>query len=309
MLQITVRTESGPDPVRMSAAELTALLARIGAEGDHFVVLERIPEAPAEFLQTWRDGTDGPYQVEYRDGSPDRHFATELTDPDEVAALFLSWARGEDAWRTARGWEPVDLHSTPGLDAETRATAEEAARRRIRTGFWTYEEVAQGVRDHFDPAERTVTADEARRIVLGPWQERLAEQETWPEVTDADRVARAFAALRAAGITARMNFSCCGRCGAGEIGAERAEGDHGFAFFHHQDAEAAAEGHGLDIRYGAHGDPGSEPDDARDAAVGQEIVKELTNAGLPVEWDWDPNRTIRVTPLDWRKRLPGSGEA
>ncbi|MEU6114490.1 hypothetical protein ABZ840_08150 [Streptomyces sp. NPDC047117] len=68
MLPITVKTESAPDRVRMPDAELTALLESIGADGDHFVVLERIPEAPAEFLQAWRDGTDGPYRVEYRDG-------------------------------------------------------------------------------------------------------------------------------------------------------------------------------------------------------------------------------------------------
>ncbi|MFE3651888.1 hypothetical protein ACFXO2_29480 [Streptomyces sp. NPDC059152] len=60
MLAITVATESGPAPTRPSADELAALLRRIGADGDHFAVAERIPGADQVFLQTWREG-DGPF--------------------------------------------------------------------------------------------------------------------------------------------------------------------------------------------------------------------------------------------------------
>jgi len=69
------------------------LLRRIGADDDHFAIVERIPEEGHVFLQTWRDG-DGPFRVEYRDGGPDRHFGAESADADQVIAVFLDWSRG-----------------------------------------------------------------------------------------------------------------------------------------------------------------------------------------------------------------------
>ncbi|MEU9119266.1 hypothetical protein AB0C96_05300 [Streptomyces sp. NPDC048506] len=304
MLAISVKTETGPGRSRPTAAELAGLLRRIGADDDHFVVAERLPDETHVYVQTWRDGA-GPFRVEYRDGAPERHFATETEDVERVVEVFVDWAHGGESWRTALDWRPADLYSTPALDPETRKAAEEQARKDIRSGFWDVHEVAQGVCDSFDPKDTEISLDDARRIVAGLWERRLAEQAEWPEVTDPDRVAQAFAALAAKGLTARMNFSCCSGCALGEIAAERAEGDRGFVFFHYQDTEAAAEGHGLAVRYGAYAEPG-EDDASAEArtAVGRTAVAALTAAGLPVQWDGDPDRVIDVSPLDWRKRLP-----
>ncbi|MFG2291274.1 DUF6891 domain-containing protein [Streptomyces sp. NPDC048595] len=311
MLAISVRTETGADRSRPTAAELAGLLRRIGGDGDHFVVADRLPAEDQVFVQTWRDG-DGPFRVEHRDGAPERHFAARADDAERVAEVFVDWARGGQSWRTALDWQPADLHSTPGLDPETRAAAEEQARKGIRSGFRTFHEVARGVCDAFDPEETPVSLDEARRLVAGLWEERLAEQADWPEVTDPDRVARAFAALGAEGLTARMDFTCCSRCGLGEIAAERAEGDRGFVFFHHQDTESAAEGHGLAVRYGSYADFGEASGEApagqaatdERAEIGRTVAAALGEAGLSVRWDGDPDRVIEVAPLDWRKRLP-----
>ncbi|WP_327702467.1 hypothetical protein OG530_11885 [Streptomyces decoyicus] len=305
MLAISVKTETGPDRARPAEAELAGLLRRIGADDDHFVVVERFPEQDQVFVQTWRDG-DGPFSVEYRDGAPERHFRAESDDTERVVGLFLDWARGGAAWRTALDWQPADLYSTPGLDAKTRAAAEERARKDICSGFWGFHEVAQGVCDAFGPEDPQVSLDEARRIVGGLWEERLAEQAEWPAVTDADRVEQAFEVLDARGLTARMNFSCCSNCALGEIAAERGEGDRGFVFFHFQDTESAVQGHGLSVRYGAFADAGEAS--ARDrAGVGRAVVAAFAEAGLPAQWDGDPDRVIEVAPLDWRKRLPRTG--
>ncbi|MET9297265.1 hypothetical protein [Streptomyces sp. NPDC003077] len=261
MLPITVKTESGPDLTRPSAAELTALLCRIGAADDHFVVAERIPEEAHEFLQTWRE-EDGSYEVEHRDGAPDRHFRLELTDPAEVAALFLAWARGEKSWRTAHAWERVELTAAPELDPEARTELEERVRLLLRTGFWSLPALAEAMTEEVEDEYGDESSRDVHRMVAALWEERLAEEADWPDVTDVDRVARAFAALEAEGITARMNFTCCATCAHGEICAERREGDRGYAFFHQQDTEGAADGHGLYIRFGAYPDPISagEPD-------------------------------------------------
>ncbi|MFB6569832.1 DUF6891 domain-containing protein [Streptomyces noursei] len=300
MLAITVQTESGPALARPSADELAALLRRIGGDDDHFAIAERIPGADQVFLQTWREGA-GPFAVEHRDGGPDRHFRAECADAGAVAEVFLAWARGTESWQRALDWRPADPYSTPGLDAQTRAAAEERARTDIRTGFWTAEEVAQGVCDAFDPDETPVTVEQARRIVAQLWQERLAEQAQWPAQTDPDRVARAFGALASQGLTALMNFACCSSCALSEVAGERAEGDRGFAFFHYQDTAAAADGHGLSIRYGGYPDSGAEADSA---AIGRAVTAALAAVGLPVAWDGDPTKVIEVAPLRWHKRLP-----
>ncbi|MFB6437380.1 hypothetical protein ACFCVY_11435 [Streptomyces sp. NPDC056411] len=307
MLAISVTTETGPVLTRPAAEDLAAVLRRIGGEDDHFVVVDRLSDEPQVYVQTYRDG-DGPYEVQYRDGAPERHFRAETGEAGVVIEVFLDWARGGEAWRTALDWQPADLYGTPELAPDTRAAAEEQARKDIRSGFWGFHDVVQGVRDAFDPAEVEISVQAARRIVAGLWEERLAEQAGWPEVTDPDRVAQAFAALGSQGLTARMNFSCCSGCGIGEIGAERADGDRGFVFFHYQDTEAAAEGHGLAVRYGAYAGPGEDGAPAeRRTAVGRTVVAALTGAGLPVQWDGDPDRVIEVSPLDWRKRLPAGG--
>ncbi|MFJ9408425.1 DUF6891 domain-containing protein [Streptomyces sp. NPDC101393] len=298
MLEITVKTGSGTLLTRPTEAEAAALVGRIGGDDDHFLVAERIPEQRQTFVQTWRDGTE-PFAVEYRDGGPDRHFGATTADPVRVAEVFASWARGTESWRTALDWRPADLVSTPGLSPETRALAEEQARKDIRSGLRDFQRIAQGVRDHFDPAVTPVSPDEARRIVADLWEERLEEQQQGPEVTDADRVAGAFAALDTQGLTARMDFGCCGTCGTGEIGHERAEGDHGFVFFHHQDTDALVAGQGLAVRYGAYEESGQDR-----AEVGRAVVAALAGVGLPVQWDGNPDNVISVSPLDWRKRLP-----
>ncbi|MGW2407721.1 DUF6891 domain-containing protein [Streptomyces sp. NPDC001739] len=306
MLAISVKTESGADLSRPTAAELAGLLRRIGADGDHFAVVERLPDEDQVYIQTWRDG-DGPFAVEHRDGAPERHFTASTADPERAVEVFLDWAGGGQAWRTALDWRPADLFATPGLDPAIRAEAEERAQAGIRSGFRAFHEVVRDVQDGFDPAEAEVSKEEARRIVAQLWEQRLTEQAEWPEVTDPDRVARAFAALADQGLTARMDFTCCSSCALGEIGGERAEGDRGFVFFHHQDTAAAAEGHGLAVRYGVYPGPGQDatevPDEQR-AEVGRTVAEALAGAGLPVRWDGDPDRVIDLAPLDWRKRLP-----
>ncbi|MEV4923663.1 DUF6891 domain-containing protein [Streptomyces roseoverticillatus] len=334
MLPITINTESGEDRSHVSAEELAGIITRLGGEGDRFAVVERTERAAGagdaksgeagdgtesgddHYIQTWHEG-DGPYEVEYREGTAERHFGVRMESAGEVTAVFVAWARGEEGWADGYAWERVRFPADeaeeaeeepgPGLDPELLADAEAEAGRMIRCGFGTAEEITEAVSDHFHADGGTpLSVPAARRIVRRLWRERLAEQECWPEVTDADRVAAAFAALNGSGVTARMHFACCGNCAFAEIGGEAAEGDHGFVFFYHDDTRHAADGGGLLLSYGAHGKDGEEGGDEAAAAVGREVVAALTTAGLSAQWDGDPDRSIRVEPLDWRRRLPAA---
>ena len=133
------------------------------------------------------------------------------------------------------------------------------------------------------------------------------DQETWPRVTDCDRLDAAFADLESKGILARQDYSCCGTCGAAEIWEELKEGIEagkpirGYTFYHQQDTDLAVDGGGVYLNYGA-----SENDEEDIAAIAQEVITELRRHGLKPEWPGTLDKRIAV-PLVWQRRGPVSG--
>ncbi|MFF3112094.1 DUF6891 domain-containing protein [Kitasatospora sp. NPDC057904] len=197
----------------------------------------------------------------------------------------------------------------PELDPEVLSEARDRARELIRCGFQEPDEIAGSLAELLD--DQGLTEEEAELIVAPLWEERLAEQAGWPEVTDVDRLGAAFDALEGEGVVAAMDFTCCASCGYAEIGDEADENSRGFVFFHQQDTERAAAGQGLMLRYGgfraADGPDGEGSADAaalRTVGIGREVVAALTAEGLSVEWDGSPDRAILVAPLEWLNRLP-----
>ncbi|MEU2170104.1 DUF6891 domain-containing protein [Micromonospora chersina] len=150
-----------------------------------------------------------------------------------------------------------------------------------------------------DAAERNRVAELAWAAVAEELTRHLSDQETWPEMTDSDRLTTAFRALDAAGIVARENFTCCQNCGAEEIGAEARRGlkPRGYTFYHRQDAERGVEGSGVWLAYGAF-------EGASAAEIGAEVAAALRAAGLTVNWDGAVDRRIHV-PLRWQRRRVG----
>jgi hypothetical protein len=130
----------------------------------------------------------------------------------------------------------------------------------------------------------------------------LAEQESWPQTTDCDRLDAAFAALDGVGVVVRQHFTCCGSCGATEIHGEmdqaRKEGQdvRGYAFFHLQDTEFAVRGESLFLSFGsADGNPEAA------VAIGHEIVGALRAEGLHPAWNGRQSNRIGL-PVVWQRR-------
>lgn len=176
-------------------------------------------------------------------------------------------------------------------------------RRHIVTGYLDDAAItscaAEVFADDLDPA---VLRHHAQRYTRELLAEHRAEQACWPAVTDCERLDAAFAALERAGIVCRQHFSCCGSCGAAAIWGEMAAAEEaglavrGYAFFHMQDTEAAVEGDGLYLSYGAVAE-GPGPAEA----VGRAVVEALEAKGLDTVWDGEWTRRIYV-PLDWKRR-------
>ncbi|MFI1660073.1 DUF6891 domain-containing protein [Streptomyces sp. NPDC020472] len=306
MLDITVETENGEKHVRPSEEDLTGLVRRIGAEGDRFLVLQRIPDLPSVFAQVWH-AAGGHFQLEHRAGAPERHFETRLDDPERVAEVLTAWARGETGWDAGAAWRNMGFPAAPPvpeLPGEIRRELELRVRSLLVCGYEDRAGLTRAVQeDVFDPAVHPVTREQAEALVDRLWLERVEETAGWEGTTDPERVTAAFAELDAAGIVAREHFTCCRTCGTTEIGAEDgADRARGFVFFHTQCTEGAADGGPLYLLYGRFEDAA---ETTTAAAVGEEVAGALRRQGLSVRWDGDPGQAILVTDLDWRRRLTG----
>ncbi|MFF4579293.1 DUF6891 domain-containing protein [Streptomyces sp. NPDC001373] len=300
---IRVRTEPGESRDLYgpeARAALSALVARLGGAGDRFLVVDRIPDEPDVFVQVWHE-TGGDYELEYRAGAPDRHFQSRVATAAEVAEAMCRWAGREEGWERGPAWERMEfpVEEVEPLDPEVEEELAGAVRGWLRCGYEGRAELAENAEEYLvDGDERPVSRAQAAQLVDRLWRERVAEQAGWTDETDPERLARAFGALDAAGITARENFTCCRSCGLAEIWAAGAEDARGFVFFHSQGTEGVAGGGDLHLLYG-----GFEPDEALTASVGREVVAALDGAGLAWEWNGSAHDAIRVTGLDWRKRL------
>jgi hypothetical protein len=142
----------------------------------------------------------------------------------------------------------------------------------------------------------------AKALTEQAFAAHLAEQVSWPETTDCDRVDAAFADLDGVGIIARQHFSCCGACGATEIHdeIERVEKTgqtvRGYAFFHIQDTEHAVAGESLYLSYGS-----VDKDKAAAVAIGHEVMEGLRRHGLEPAWNGRHANRIAL-PITWLRR-------
>lgn len=210
---------------------------------------------------------------------------------------LLDFFRGRAAPEPAAAPTPVE--ATPPILDDLR----DFIGREVAGGYYDDDAVLRNAADIYaDELEPDTLRTMAQAYLREALVAHRAEQAGWPEETDCDRLDAAFDALEAQGVVCRQNFTCCGNCGAAEIGDEmaamEAEGFvvRGYAFFHAQDTEAAVDGGGLYLSYGAAG-----RDDDASVAIGRLVVVELTAQGLDVDWSGDLGQRIGVT-IDWNRR-------
>ena len=186
------------------------------------------------------------------------------------------------------------------------------ARIHVRGGFEPLEEIeeilldyAQDFRSPLTERERQI---EVRNALIQAVSALVQDQESWPVLTDYDRLELAFDMLEEEDIVARQHFTCCGTCGAAEIGVEIEDYEElgreaqGYVFFHQQDTESAVESGSLYISYGA---ADAEADTAASIAVGQRLFDVLTKVGLKPIWDGKINHRVGVA-IDWKRRWEGA---
>jgi hypothetical protein len=101
--------ESGEGIDDPSEDALFMMLEDIEAGEGTFLIIDALQDVTGQtYMQTSRND-DGTYVVEYRDGTPDRHFGTVAADMRSAHALITGWAFGLPGWRGSATWRPVSI--------------------------------------------------------------------------------------------------------------------------------------------------------------------------------------------------------
>lgn len=116
-----------------------------------------------------------------------------------------------------------------------------------------------------------------------------------------DKINFSFKVLRATGIQAKSNFSCCNSCATFELCDNRKDSEKlqkkykGFCFYHQQEASSlkrladVSEDLSVLLNFGSF-----EDDKISDAEVAKSIIDVLKNQGLKVTWNGDVSQKILV---------------
>jgi hypothetical protein len=185
---------------------------------------------------------------------------------------------------------------------DNEAVARAAVRRYVWSGMHDADEIVEIIDEAiFEPGE--IDKDWLRAEIEKAFRQKRAEEATWPEVTDCDRVDRVFEALEEQGILALQNAGYTQSDGLADVsqfyheaGGERS-GIEGYCFYHGQDLERVMESGELWLAFGH-----VSGDDEPGVEIGRRIKKAFEAAGFTVEWDGSVKTRVLVKGIRWQRR-------
>jgi hypothetical protein len=185
---------------------------------------------------------------------------------------------------------------------DNEAVALDAVRRYVRSGMHGTDEIIEIIDEAiFEPGQ--IDRDWLRAEVDKAFQQKRAEEKTWPEVTDCDRLDRVFESLEEQGILALQNAGYTQSDGLSDVsqlyheaGGEQS-GIEGYCFYHGQDLERVMNSRELWLAFGhvsGEDEPGAE--------IGRRIKRAFEAAGFSVEWDGSVKTRLLVRDFRWQRR-------
>jgi len=174
----------------------------------------------------------------------------------------------------------------------------------IDSGFYDYQYVQNMLLHESNGFDENNEA-RLRAYVRQSFEAKKAKEESWPDITECDRLNTAFDQLRQSRLIAIQNCGLTMTHG-GEIIHEILDAldekkFKGYCFYHNQCLESISinpSGGGLYLCFGAF-----EDDDSKVKNIGKLICKALTSNGLEYEWDGGANKRIRIMLSSWRRRF------
>jgi len=200
----------------------------------------------------------------------------------------------------AVGKTPIPLASAS--HASVGADIAECVDTNVAAGFIGEDDIVDLCVDAAE-ADAAVDRQAVAALVATAMAKHKSRELGWRTATDCDRLDAAFAALEREGIVARQNFADCQTCGVAEMEEETdalvkaGKPVKGYTFYHQQDTEAAVEGRGIFLTYGALVD-----NEAADVEIGRRVVRVMTDFGLHTSWNGSVKTRIAVGPMQWERR-------
>lgn len=180
-----------------------------------------------------------------------------------------------------------------------------AVRRRVWAANFDADEISIIVSEDFllEPAQK----DWLRARIDAELQSKLAEEATWPTVTDCDRLDQVFESLTAQGVMVEQDAGMTKSdaldivTDAFEFAQEidEADGIEGYCYYHGQDLEYALSAGDLWLGFGHF----SGKEDLT-LKIGELIKSALEAAGFVVKWDGGAAARMVVEGIRWQRRSP-----
>lgn len=173
----------------------------------------------------------------------------------------------------------------------------------VRAGFYDRDEIV-GIflEELYAPGDLDPQA--VRDAVDSAFTSHDAEKQSWPAVTDYDRLKNAFESLRGQGVIAMHNAGNTQSDGFSDfrealVRAPDKTKVAGYCFYHWQDVERAVAGEGLYLAFGP-SDP--EQEETQGVKVGNLVMMALKDAGLRATWNGSFDQRILLPDFDWKRR-------
>ncbi len=186
----------------------------------------------------------------------------------------------------------------------TEADLRSWVRSYVWTGEYDADEIPLLIEDNLG-VDDEVDEDWLSDVIETEVAAKRAAEQTWPAVTDWDRLDRAFRVLQSQGVIALHMAGYTQSDGLEEVEDEYQEAGGkksnyaGHCFYTEQDQEGAVEGSGMYIGCGH-----LSGDDAKGIAVAHLLRAALEAEGLSVEWDGTIKTRLLVKDFRWQRRGP-----
>lgn len=184
---------------------------------------------------------------------------------------------------------------------DNEALALDAVRHYVWSGMYGADEIVEIIDESF--FEGRIDHGWLRTEIDKVFRQKLAEEETWPEVTDCDRLDAVFESLGEQSILALQNAGYTQSDGLSDVselyhqaGGEQS-GIEGWCFYHGQDLESVMESGDLLLAFGH-----VSGEDELAEEIGRRIMRAFEAAGFGVEWDGSVKTRLKVVGILWQRR-------
>lgn len=196
---------------------------------------------------------------------------------------------------------PHEWHAEPEIEVPLSEEIQECIRVWARIGFYDRDKILEIICEElYEPGELD------RRQVSEALDAELTslelEKQSWPTVTDCERLDRAFARLRVQGLIAMHNAGVTMSDGHTQFWEEIHDHPNpkemlGYCFYHLQDIQHAIQGHGLHIAF-----RGNPDDEVHCEQIGSMILMALVKEGLQTTWSGSCDFRILLPDFKWQYR-------